>query len=248
MSSSSVEYCAQTPVRTVGLLVVLLLSGCAGLEREQSQLGATQAEVVAVAPTTAGEAPATPATPPVAVEPVVQLPAAPVVAETMAHSAPPPVAVEPVVRPAPPPMPRSINTSVAKTDSPSIQPSVKAPVTAVLTKQPQKKESAAPSVGQQQASLDMAALKTRLRETNAIGMFTKITLKNQVDELMNQFRGFYQGRVKTTLPELRHAYDRLLLKVLALLQDGDQQLASAIVASRDAIWGILADPAKFATL
>ncbi len=222
MSSSSVEYCAQTPVRTVGLLFLLLLSGCAGVEREQSQLGATQAEVVADAPTTAGEPLAPPATPP--------------------------VAAEPVVRPAPPPMPRSTDASVTKTDSPSIKPAVQAPVTAVLTGQPQKKESTAPSVGQQQASLDMAALEKRLRETKAIGVFTKITLKNQVDELMNKFQGFHQGRVKTTLAELRQDYDRLLLKVLALLQDGDQQLASAIVASRAAIWGILVDPAKFSTL
>jgi len=47
---------------------------------------------------------------------------------------------------------------------------------------------------------------------------------------------------------LRQSYDRLLLKVLTLLQDGDPELARAVVASREAIWGILADPAKFATL
>jgi carbon monoxide dehydrogenase subunit G len=36
--------------------------------------------------------------------------------------------------------------------------------------------------------------------------------------------------------------------VLSLLQDGDQALATAIAASREAIWGILSDPAKFATI
>ena len=40
----------------------------------------------------------------------------------------------------------------------------------------------------------------------------------------------------------------VLLKVLALLQDTDPPLAAAIVASREAIWGILADPDKFTTL
>jgi len=34
--------------------------------------------------------------------------------------------------------------------------------------------------------------------------------------------------------------------VLSLLQDGDPSLAAAIVASREAIWGILSDPVKFA--
>jgi hypothetical protein len=33
-----------------------------------------------------------------------------------------------------------------------------------------------------------------------------------------------------------------------LLQDNDPSLAAAVVASREAIWGILSDPAKFATL
>ena len=79
-------------------------------------------------------------------------------------------------------------------------------------------------------------------------MFTKIALKNQVDDLLDQFRAYYQGRIKTTLAELRQPYDLLLLKVLSLLQDRDPSLARVIVASREAIWGILADPAKFATI
>ncbi len=75
---------------------------------------------------------------------------------------------------------------------------------------------------------------------------TKIALKNQVDDLLNQFRAFYQGRLKITLADLRKSFDLLVLKVLSLLQDSDPSLASAIVASREAIWGILSDPVKFA--
>ena len=94
--------------------------------------------------------------------------------------------------------------------------------------------------------LDLASLETRLKDTKAIGVLTKIALKNQVDDLLDQFRAFYQGRLKTTLAELRKSFDLLVLKVLSLLQDGDPSLASAIVASREAIWGILSDPVKFA--
>jgi hypothetical protein len=120
----------------------------------------------------------------------------------------------------------------------------------IPAEQTRKKESTAVGPGKQGTSppLDLETLKTRLRETNAIGVFTKITLKNQVDDLLNQFRAHYQGRTKTSLAELRQAYDMLLLKVLSLLQDGDPPLARVIVASREAIWGILADPAKFAAL
>jgi hypothetical protein len=40
----------------------------------------------------------------------------------------------------------------------------------------------------------------------------------------------------------------MLMKVLSLLQNEDQALASAIVSSREAIWVMLTDPKKFATL
>ena len=76
-------------------------------------------------------------------------------------------------------------------------------------------------------------------------MFTKIALKNQVDDLLDKFRRHYKGQEKTALTELRQAYDLLLMKVLSLLQDGDPPLARNIVASREAIWSILADPQKF---
>jgi hypothetical protein len=97
-------------------------------------------------------------------------------------------------------------------------------------------------------TLDLAALKEQLKETKAIGVFTKITLKNQVDDLLQQFRDYYQGKAKTTMAQLRRSYDLLLMKVLSLLQDADQKLAAAITSSREAIWSLLADPKKFATL
>jgi len=37
----------------------------------------------------------------------------------------------------------------------------------------------------------------------------------------------------------------LVLKVLSLVQDKDPSLARTISGSREAIWGILADPEKF---
>jgi hypothetical protein len=110
------------------------------------------------------------------------------------------------------------------------------------TAQPKTAEASAP------APLDLTALKQRLRDTNAIGVFTKLALKNQVDDLLDEFRGFYRGQLKITLPQLRQSYELLVQKVLALLQDSDPPLARDITASREAIWGLLADPQKFATL
>ena len=111
-------------------------------------------------------------------------------------------------------------------------------------------EGAAPRAGAQEESapLDLKSLETRLRETKAIGIFTKLSLKNQVDDLLEQFRGFHQGRDQATLAKLRQAYDLLLLKVLSLLQDGDPALARDIARSREALWSLLADPDKFRRL
>ena len=91
----------------------------------------------------------------------------------------------------------------------------------------------------------MAALKARLRDTSAIGMFTKLALKNQVDDLLQQFRAHYLSGRKTGVAALRPPYDMLVLKVLALIQDGDPTLARSLAGSREAIWSILADPEKF---
>lgn len=79
-------------------------------------------------------------------------------------------------------------------------------------------------------------------------MFTKLSLKNQVDDLLDDFRALYKKSIKQPTPALRQQYDLLLLKVLSLLQDSDPPLATAISSSREAIWGILADPEKFAKL
>lgn len=77
-------------------------------------------------------------------------------------------------------------------------------------------------------------------------MLTKISVKNQADDLLVRFRAYHkQQNGSHTLTELRRAYDMLLLKLLSLLQDGDPPLAKDIDSSRAAIWDILADPRKF---
>ena len=98
------------------------------------------------------------------------------------------------------------------------------------------------------APLNLNALIQQLRDTRAIGIFTKLSLKNQVDDLLSEFRTFYQGESQLTLTQLRQDYEVLLLKVVSVLQDGDPSLAQQVNASREAIWGVLSDPTKFATM
>ena len=121
----------------------------------------------------------------------------------------------------------------------------KASVPAMVIQRAQRSEDPSPVAKAPEPPLDVAALKARLRDTDAIGVFTKLALKNQVDDLLEQFRVHYRSGQKTSVASLRQPYNMLVLKVLALVQDSDPSLARTISGSREAIWGILADPEKF---
>lgn len=133
---------------------------------------------------------------------------------------------------------------VAKTPAPAGAPTTPA---ASLPPPAVQAPAARPTVPAAPA-LDLTSLQQRLRETHAIGVFTKLSLKNQVDDLLTQLKAFHRRQSQFTLADLRQRYDLLLLKVLSLLQDGDPPLAAAISSSREAIWGILSDPDKFARM
>lgn len=111
-----------------------------------------------------------------------------------------------------------------------------------------KNEDPPPVAEKKEPPMDVEALEARLRETKAIGLFTKLALKNQIDDLMKQFGEYHQGVKKISINSLRQSYDMLVLKMLAVIQDGDPSLANMILSSREAIWKILSDREKFKTL
>ena len=224
-----VEAQLMTAGHIVGLLFAILIAGCAALEKapvsDPAQSDVTKGAAVATA------------------IPIVPADATPPIATTAVNTVTPaPMATLSAA-------PGSTNQPAANATAPSATAPAKAPASNTPAEQRAKKEASPSEPPKSAAStpLDLKSLETRLKDTKAIGVFTKIALKNQVDDLLKQFRAYYQGQLKITLAELRRPYEMLLQKVLALLQDGDPPLAGAIVASREALWGILADPAKFAT-
>jgi hypothetical protein len=68
--------------------------------------------------------------------------------------------------------------------------------------------------------LDLKALEQRLRDTKAIGMFTKLSLKNKVDDLLDEFEDYYAGKPKYTVKALRQPYDLLLMRAAATRDPG----------------------------
>ena len=137
----------------------------------------------------------------------------------------------------------------SKAGQPS-QPKPTAPAPPKPSEPPRPGQSAVPPPSDQEraAIVDLTSLEKRLRDTTAIGVFTKLALKNEVDDLLEQFRAFHAGRGATTLATLREHFDLLVLKVISLLQDKDSPLARDISTSREALWNLLADPARFKTL
>ena len=230
--------------KSIAMLLVLVAASCAHSAPRQpasQPQGATQ-------PATP-EPTATPVAPAMPVAPATPQPT------TAAASAPSETTPTPAPQAAgnasPPPVARPpAATAAAPKPNPAAPPVAPKPAAPRVAAAP---PAAAPSVAAPPApvaspTLDLNALKEQLKETKAIGVFTKISLKNQVDDLMKQFREYYQGKTKLSLKQLRQSYDLLMVKVLSLLQDTDKKLASAIVSSREAIWGLLSDQKKFDAL
>ncbi len=190
-----------------------------------TELATAPSTVVAPAApaTTSSVEAATVATAPMPVRPKEKAPVAPPSQPSAASAAP----VTPLVA-----VPVAAAPSTKDTTPPPIPPSA----------------AASPKMPPPQPTMSFAEMEQRLRDTKAIGMFTKLSLKNQVDDLLGAFKKFYQGQLKVELAELRQRYETLLMKVLTLVQDSDQQLAGAIRTSREAIWGVLADPQEFAKI
>jgi len=242
-------------VRTIGILFFALAAGCAGVKEAPpgvmaqtgpllvdpslagpSQDGAVAAEpprskakeeaTVALAPPPAG-----PHQPVMAVmtenetiglEPVAGTPTSPSRSQGAAKAAPP----------------------SAKATRPLVEAPAKVSASPAAIEPPRKNEDPPPVARNPEPTLDVAGLTARLRDTKAIGVFTKLALKGQVDDLLKQFRTHHQSG-QPSVASLRQPYDMLVLKVVSVVQDSDPSLGRTISGSREAIWNILADPEKF---
>lgn len=242
----------------IGLLLLLQVAGCA-VSRNETVGGPLQGGTVVVErlPPAAEEPGAT--TRPLSIDspggsviierlpplpevvPEVPVAAAPPMIPSVPSATPLPETVAPVKTVTAAPTPSS---PVAAPDKTTAKPPVKPAAPVVRAPTPQKPVTAPARA----ATLDLDALEQRLKDTDAIGVFTKIALKNQVDELLKRFKAYHESDGKPALTQLRQSYDQLLLKVNDVLKNGDPSLAGEIMGSREAIWGLLSDPVKFAKL
>jgi hypothetical protein len=242
-----------------GFLVVLSVAGCSSMPAAHPDAVAGDQASIAQpppppSPPPPSPPPPSPPAPPspaaAALTPPQPAPPAPIPAPAASAPSTAPTSTAPSSSPAkpkpptvslPPARPAVVQSKPPSAATPTVQP----PPSASTITSPAASPAAAP---QSLPALNLHDLEQRLRDTRAIGVFAKLSLKNQVDDLLSAFREIYRVPNRHPPAELRQRYDLLMMKVLSLLQDSDPPLASAIASSREAIWSILADPDKFSKI
>ncbi len=105
---------------------------------------------------------------------------------------------------------------------------------------------AEPQVDQMSAgSLDLDGLKQGLRETDAIGLIAKLSLRSALSDLVSDFERYHDGTSEQSLGALEGAFDRLYLRALFALEAGDPPLFESLARSRTALWDTVTDPDLF---
>lgn len=84
---------------------------------------------------------------------------------------------------------------------------------------------------------DIDVLIERVKETDAVGVFTKLSLKNQIDDLLEHAAEVNQSPAPENVEKLRNEFEGLLLKTVTLLNNGeDYTLAEDIYLAREQLW------------
>ena len=92
-----------------------------------------------------------------------------------------------------------------------------------------------PAIAETGADFGVEDLVERVKQTDAIGVFTKLAIRSEALDLIDMVKRHRQNAAGFTLARLRSGFDGLLLKVLALL-DGDPGLAQVIYQAREQLW------------
>jgi len=89
---------------------------------------------------------------------------------------------------------------------------------------------------EQVAAIDMEVLTARLKKTKAIGLFTKLAIRNDVSDLMGEVKHYRKkAMLADKIKEIRESFEGLLMKIVALLDD-DPELSRDLYVGRESIW------------
>ena len=87
-----------------------------------------------------------------------------------------------------------------------------------------------------QVAVDLDTLKLRLKSSKAIGLFTKLEIRNDIVGLVDDIHRYRkQDLLEVKLAEVRSSFDSLLLKMVDLLKS-DPMLSRDLYTGREHIW------------
>jgi len=96
-------------------------------------------------------------------------------------------------------------------------------------------------VGRDQGRISIEALTRRLESSKAIGVFTKLEIRNDIVGLVDEIHRYRnQDMLESKLNEVRSSFDGLLLKIVGLLE-ADPALSQDLYTSREFIWESLVE-------
>ncbi len=98
--------------------------------------------------------------------------------------------------------------------------------------------------GSSSQDFDLGALETKIRDTDAIGLFSKISLRYEIWSLIDEMARLHEGKSTVRLDKQKQNFERLIDSAVVMLRQGDISLAEEVEGSRDAFWQILKSPEK----
>ena len=94
-------------------------------------------------------------------------------------------------------------------------------------------------------SIDLESLKNSIRKTDAIGLAEKLSLKRDLDRLVEKLQAFHEGSEADNIEKMESSFHKLINKTLTLLRSEDPDLHQRISATRSQLWSLLRDPKTF---
>ena len=87
-----------------------------------------------------------------------------------------------------------------------------------------------------------------ITNTKAIGLFTKLSFRNNAMSLHESFGKYHQGSRPPTLDELEQRYELMVQEIMTLVQDKDPALADEIQQKKDLLWMTMIDPESYESI
>ncbi len=94
-------------------------------------------------------------------------------------------------------------------------------------------------------AVDLAELKTGLRQTGALGIGDKLSLKANLEGLIEDLGSFHKGDRGESLFALKARFSQLFDTTLAKVKAGDPTLFEKLTASRAGLWALFSHPKTF---